>query len=189
MPPRFQPRAVAYEKNGRRYVVQEVEDGIVYCLSASGAETEFPEAQLLNETEWTARAGDRTERIYAAIRQSKAYAPHAGKVSRAAADRLLAKADRLVPGILDYAAFVIAERGRAEAGAGNAELSIVKCREIFDAAAPEARAALLAGLIGSPPEVLVGAVDLGDNLLRAMLAKAGSPGGPTFEEFGTRRRR
>jgi hypothetical protein len=191
MPSRFQPGAAAYAKNGRRYVVEEVQDGIVYCLSAGGAETEFAEAQLLNETEWAAQAGSRMDRLYGAIRQSKAYAPYSGKLNRTAADRLLAKADRLVAGILDYTAFVSAERALAASGDGAAagELSIVKCREIFDTASPESRTSLLAGLIGSPPEVLVGAVDLGDNLLRAMIAKATTAGSMSFAEFGTRRRR
>jgi hypothetical protein len=191
MPSRFQPGAAVYAKNGRRYTVEEVQDGIVYCLAEGGAETEFAEAQLLDETEWAARAGTRADRLYGTIRQAKAYAPYGGKLNRAAAERLLAKADRLVPGVLDFAAFVAAERALAAAGDGAAapELSIVKCREIFDAAPPESRAALLAGLIGSPPEVLVGAVDLGDNLLRAMLGKAAAGGSVSLEEFGTRRRR
>jgi hypothetical protein len=144
---------------------------------------------LLDEAEWAARAGNRTDRLYGAIRQAKAYAPYAGRLNRAAAERLLAKADRLVAGMLDYAAFVTAERALAETGQAGAELSIVKCREIFDTAPPETRAALLAGLIGSKPDVLVGAADLGDNLLRAMLAKAGAAGSVSFEEFGTRRRK
>ncbi len=191
MPPRFKPGAAAYAKDGRRYVVEDIDDGVVYCRSDGGAETEFAEAQLLNEQEWAARAGDRTDRLYGAVRQSKAYAPYKGKLSRAAAERLLAKADRLVPGILDYVAFVLAERALGEAGLGTAvaELSIVKCREIYDAAPPESRAAMLAGLIGSPPDILVGAVELGDNLLRAMIQKAATAGSVSFEAFGARRRR
>ena len=189
MPPRFQPGAAAYAKDGRRYVVEEIQDGIVYCLSSGGAETEFAEAQLLNEAEWAGRIDNKTERLYGAIRQSKAYAPYKGKLNRAAAERLLAKADRLVMGILDFIAFVSAERILGEAGHAAAELSIVRCREIFDAALPETRVALLAGLIGSPPEVLVGAVDLGDNLLRAMIAKAATSGSISLEAFQARRRR
>ena len=99
----------------------------------------------------------------------------------ASAKRLLAEAGRLLRGTLDYATFAAAELG--------AELSIVKCRAIFDAAPPESRAVLLAGMVGSPPHVLVGAADLGDNLLRAMLAKAGSAGSVSLEDFGSRRRR
>jgi hypothetical protein len=191
MPSRFQPGAAAYAKDGRRYLVAEVEDGMVYCRSAGGAETEFPEALLFNEAEQLLRTGNKTERLYSTIRQSKAYAPYRGKLDGAAAARLLVKADRLVPGILDFTAFVVAERALAEAGhsAAGAELSIVTCSEIFNASPPQSRAALLAGLIGSPPEVLVGAADLGDNLLRAMIAKAANSGGMTLDDFLARRRR
>ena len=189
MPSQFQPGAAAYDKAGRRYTVEAVEDGMVYCRAESGAETEFAAAQLLDEAGWAVRAGDRADRLYGTIRQSRLYAPAAGRLNRGGAERLLAKADRLLPGMLDYAAFVAAERAAAEAGERGAELSIVKCRAIFDAAPPESRAVLLAGMVGSPPDVLIGAADLGDNLLRAMLAKAGTAGSVSFEAFGTRRRR
>lgn len=191
MPSRFKPGVAAYAKDGRRYVVDDVEEGIVYCRAPSGAETEFAEAQLLNEAEWSARAGNRVDRLYAAIRHAKPYGPYKGKLTRIVAERLLAKADRLVPGILDYVAFVAAERILAEAGldATGEELSIVKCREIYDAAVPESRATVLAGLVGSPPEVLAGAVELGDNLMRAMIQKAAGAGSISFEAFGGRRRR
>jgi hypothetical protein len=191
MPSRFRPGAAAYAKDGRRYLVEQVEDGVVYCRSAAGAETEFAEAQLLSEAEWTARSGNQVDRVYATIRQSPAYAPYKGKLNPAAADRLLAKVDRVAPGILDFAALVTAERILAEAGLGTTDsaLSIVKCRTIFDAAPPESRAVVLAGLIGSPPEVLVGAAGLGDNLLRAMIERAAAPGSVSFEVFRARRRR
>ena len=191
MPSKFQPGAAAYTKDGRRYVVDEVEGGMVYCSSSGGAETEFPEAQLMNEAEWSTRSGGRKEMLYARLKQSRAYAPFKGSLDAAAAEQLLAKAERVKPGILDFTAFMVARRVMEEADAPDfvAALSIVKCRAIFDAAPPESRAVLLAGMVGSPPHVLVGAADLGDNLLRAMLAKAGAAGSVSFEEFGTRRRR
>lgn len=189
MPSRFRPGAGAYAKDGRRYVVEEVEDGIVYCRSEAGAETEFAEAQLFTEAEWAARTGDKPDRVYSTIRQSPAYAPYKGKLNRAASEKLLAKAEKLIPGILTYTALVAAERILAGAGLSAAvpELSVVKCREIFDAAAPECRATVLAGVVGSPPEVLVGAADLGDNLLRAMIEKAAGAGSVPFEVFRARR--
>jgi hypothetical protein len=189
MSSQFKQGAVAYDKAGRRYVVEAVEDGMVYCLGESGAETEFAASQLIDEAAWAARAGNRADRLYGTIRQSKLYAPPAAKLNRAGAERLLAKAEKLVPGLLDYAAFVAAERAAAETGERGAELSIIKCRALFDAAPIEARAVLLAGMVGSPPDVLIGAADLGDNLMRAMLAKAGSAGSVSLEEFGSRRRR
>jgi hypothetical protein len=188
MPSRFKPGAAAYAKDGRRYVVEEVEDGVVYCRSAAGAETEFAEAQLLDQSEWSARTGNRTDRLYAAVRSSAAYGPYKGKLDRSAAERVLARADRLVPGILDFTAFVSARRVLAEAGHGIVDVSVARCREIFDAAPPEARATLLARLVGSPPDVLAAAADLGDNLVRAMIRKAAAPGDVSFEEFGARRR-
>jgi hypothetical protein len=191
MPPRFHPGAAAYAKDGRRYEVAEVEDGIVYCRSAAGAETEFDETLLFNEAEWLARTGAQPDRLRSAIQQAKAFAPYRGKLTLAAASRLLDKAERLAPGILDYTAFVCAERALAEAGQTTAaiDLPISKCREIFDAASPESRTAMLAGLIGSPPEVLAGAADLGDNLLKAMIGKAATAGSVPFEDFRDRRRR
>jgi hypothetical protein len=190
MPPRFKRSAAAYAKDGQRYVVQDIEDGIVYCLTSGGAETEFPETQLFNEAEWAARTGSKPDRLYGAIRQSTFYAPYKGKLGRVPSERLLAKAETLVPGVLDYAAFVIAERVLADTGAGSAQdLSIRKCREIFDAAGPESRAAILAGLIGSPAELLVGTVDRGDNLLRAMIGKIADAGSIPFDLFRTAPRR
>jgi hypothetical protein len=192
MPSRFRPGTAAYTKDGRRYVVEEVSAGIVYCLSDSGAETEYPETQLFNEAEWSARAGgNKIDRLYGTIRQSKAFAPYKGRLDRAAVERLLTKAERLVPGILDFTAFAMADRVLREAGQdyGDADLSIVKCRGIFDATPPETRAALLAAFIDSPPDVLVGAGGLGDNLLRAMIAKGTDAGPLSFEDFRARRRR
>ena len=108
--------------------------------------------------------------------------------TRLSQDRLGPRSCCLGHGSIEFS-LNVGERAAAEAGERGAELSIVKCRAIFDAAPPESRAVLLAGMVGSPPDVLIGAADLGDNLLRAMLAKAGAAGSVSFEEFGTRRRR
>lgn len=190
MPSKFQPGAAAYTKDGRRYVVDEVEGGMVYCSSPGGAETEFPEAQLMNEAEWSTRSGGRKEMLYARLKQSRIYAPYKGSLDRAAAEQLLAKAERVKPGILDFTAFMAARRVMEEADAPDfvAALSIVKCREIFDAAQPQTRATLLAGLIGSPIDVVIGAVALGDNLMRAMIDKGLASSAVSYEEFSTRRR-
>jgi hypothetical protein len=190
MASKFKPGAAAYAKDGRRYVVDEVEDGMVYCTSPGGGETEFPEAQLMNEAEWSTRSGGRKEMLYARLKQARAYAPYKGNLDRAASEQLLAKAERVVPGILDFTAFMVARRVMEEADAPDfvAALSIVKCREVFDAAAPETRATLLAGLIGSPPDVVVGAGRLGDNLIRAMIEKGLATSAVSYEEFSTRRR-
>jgi hypothetical protein len=190
MPPRFRPGAAAYAKDGRRYTVEEVEGGIVYCASESGAEAEFPEAQLMTATEWAGRSGGRPEMLYGQIKQARDYAPYRGPLARAEAEALLAKAERLHPGLLDFAAFTVARRA-VEAG-GNAdfvaELSIKKCRAIFEAAAPPIRASILAGLLGAPADRLASAARLGDNLLRAMIDKGLAEGGGGFDEFHARRR-
>ena len=66
------------------------------------------------------------------------------------------------------------------------ELSIAKCREVFDAAAPETRATLLAGLVGATPDKIVAGARLGDNAARALIQKGLDAG--AFEAFGSRRR-
>jgi hypothetical protein len=187
MADKFRPGDAVYAKDGRRYIVDEFVDGTVYCSSPSGAETDFPATQLKTEAEWAARSG-KPEIIYGRIKQSREFAAK-GKLEATASAALLAKADRLYPGILDFAAFAAARRALAEIGNQEfaAELSIVKSREIFDAVAPAARATVLATLIGAVPDRLVGAAGLGDNLLRAMIDK-GLPH-DAFEEFRGRRRR
>ena len=188
MATRFSPGAVAYAKDGRHYVVDEVAGGMVYCTAPGGAETEFPDAQLMTEAEWAARTGGRREMLYTRLKQAKAYGPYKGNLDRAGAQKLLAKAEQLFPGILDFAAFYIASRALAENGDQSfiPELSIIKSREIFDATMPETRAALLAALLGAAPEKMVSAAGLGDNLTRAMIDKGLDAA--AFEAFGSRRR-
>ena len=190
MTAKFRPGATVYTANGRNYVVDEVDDGVVYCSTPGGAETEFAEANLLTEAEWNARGGNKAGLIYARLRQARAYAAPPPKLDRAGAEQLLAKIERLMPGMLDYAAFTIAARILAEAGdaALASGLSIVKCREVFDAAAPELRASLLASLLATPPDALIGAGRLGDNLMRAMLDKGMAGQEADFEAFGDRKR-
>src|SRR5436305_14998334 len=105
MSPRFAPGAPAFAKDGRRYIVEEVAAGMVYCVTESGAETEFPESQLMTEAEWVARSGGRPEMIYGLIKQARAYAPPKAALDKAAAEGLLGKAERLRPGLLDFIAF------------------------------------------------------------------------------------
>jgi hypothetical protein len=158
MPVRFPPGAVAYAKDGRRYIVDEVADGTAYCTAPGGAETEFPESQLMTEAEWTARSGGRRDAIYTKLKQSRAYAPYRGRLDPGDCAHFLKTAERLYPGLLDFAAFTAATRILNESGdqALVGELSIVKCREIFDAAPPQTRAAVLAGVLGAAPEKIVG---------------------------------
>jgi hypothetical protein len=191
MAARFYRGATAYAKDGRSYVVDEVEGGIVYCSASNGTETEFPEAALLNEAEWDARSDGRRDVSYARLKQSRAYTTSAGKLDRAACERLLAKIEPLSPGILDFAAFTVATRIMEEHGDRDlvSGLSIVKCRAIFDAAAPEIRATLLADILATPAGVLVDAGRLGDNLMRAMLEKGLAAHAAAFESFRDRRRR
>jgi hypothetical protein len=185
---RFSPGAVAYAKDGRRYVVDEIAGGVAYCTAPGGAETEFPEAQLATEAEWSARSGNRRDVVYSKIKQARAYAPYKGTLDRAASEFFLARAAQLFPGILDFAAFSVASRALDESGDRGLipELSIVKCRELFDSATPQARASLLAGIVGAVPEKIVGGAKLGDNLTRAMIDKGLDVA--AFEAFGSRRR-
>jgi len=193
---KFRPGDTAYAGNGLAYTVEDVADGIVYCTLPSGAEAEFPEAALSNAAEWAARGDKRRAMIYERLGQGPAYAEPRDTKTRAQLDPaacgdVLAKCERLVPGILDFTAFGVAARALAEAGDQDLVpgLSVAKCRTVFDAAKPAIRAALLAALLGTPPETLVGAGRLGDNLLRAMLTKGMARHEAAFEAFGDRRRR
>jgi hypothetical protein len=191
MASKFRRGAVAHDKQGRCYVVEEVEDGIVYCSAENGVETEFPETALVTEAEWQTRHTRREskrrpvdDRVYDRVRASRVYLAPTGKLDAAAAQQALAKVERLLPGFLDFAAVIAAERALdADGDSGLADLSPVKCREIFDAAKPETRASLVAGLIGSPSHVFVGAARIGDNVMRAMLNKFLEDYGAEFEQF------
>jgi hypothetical protein len=187
---RFRRGDAAYDKQGRSYTVQDIEDGIVYCFSDNGMETEFPEAALTTEAERNTRSDGKKSRLYDRLKSSRAYLTPIGKLDRAGSEQVLAKIERLLPGILDFAAFATAAQFLDEAGDGDlvATLSIAECRKVFEAAKPEIRASLLAGLLGSPPEVLVGAGRLGDNLMRAMLDKFMDAHGGEFDNFAGRKR-
>lgn len=188
---RFRRGALAYAKDGRVYTVETVEDGVVYCRSEGGAETEFAEASLMTEAEWTARSSARRETVYSRLKQARAYAAPARGLDRKASEQLLVRIDRLSPGIVDFAAFTTAARVLEEAGEGAAVagLSIAKCRDVFDAAAPEVRATLLASLLDAQPAALVEAARLGENLLRALLDKGLAAHAEEYEAFCDRPRR
>jgi hypothetical protein len=188
---RFVRGAVAYTKDGRSYVVDEVEDGVVYCRTQNGAETEFAEAALLNEAEWGSKSDGRRDLFYTRLKQSKAYTIPGGKQDRATSQALLTRIEKLSAGILDFTAYTVAERALAENGdqAMASSLSILKCREVFDGVLPEVRLALLAYLLGMKSEALVDAGRLGDNLIRALVEKGLAAHAEAFEEFGDRPRR
>lgn len=179
---------MAYAKDGRRYVVDEVAGGIAYCTAPGGVETEFAESQLMTEAEWIARSGNRRDVVYGKIKQARAYAPYKGTLERAASEHFLQKAEQLFPGLLDFVAFQVASRALDESGdrALIPDLSIIKCRELFEGATPQTRATLLAGLVGAVPEKIVGGARLGDNLTRAMIEKGLNVA--AFDTFGSRRR-
>ena len=189
MASKFRLGTIAYTSDGRRYFVDDVDGGIVYCSSQSGAETEFPEAQLFTEAEWKTRSDSKRTDLYPRLKQAPPYT-NAPRVDRSAAEQMLLKVGRLSPGILDFvahevAAGILTESGDKELVAG---LSIVKCRAVFDQVEPAVRAGLLAGMLGVAPDVLVGAARLGDNLMRAMLDKGLATHGDAFEVFQGRRR-
>jgi hypothetical protein len=191
MPSKFRRGVYAFTSNGRRYVVDEVSDGVVYCSADNGAETEFAETSLLTEAEWNARSGGKTGLLYAKLKQSRLFSAVPPKVDRAAAEQVLGKIERLMPGILDFAAYMTAERVLGESGDADQvrELSIAKCREVFDAAKVEVRTGLVAAVLGMQPDILAGAGRMGDNLMRALIAKGMEQQAPAFEEFSSRRRR
>ena len=192
---RFSPGATVYGKDGRSYVVEAVDSGTVYCTASNGAETEFPETTLFTEAEWATRAAQskhgKREVPYQRLKQSRHYAGTAAKVNRAAAEQLLARLTRLMPSLLDFVAFTVAGDILAETHDDDLieHLSIIKCREIFDAASPEVRAALAARVLETQPEALVSAAGLGDNLVMAMVTKGLEPRNQDYEDFQDRPRR
>ena len=191
MASKFSRGSRAYTKDGRVYTVEEIEAGMVYCTLPNGTETEFPEAKLLNEEEWAAWSDGRRDSFYSRLRQSLAHTASAIKIDNAAAEELLAQAERVMPSLLDFIAFTAAERILAanKAQALMPELSIVKCRDIFDSVAPDARVNLLADILGLQADVLLSAARLGDNMARAMVERGLSRYGDAFENFGDRPRR
>jgi hypothetical protein len=187
---RFPHGSTVYAKDGRSYVVEEVADGIVYCTTSNGAETEFSEAQLMSEAEWAAKTkvGLQREVSYVRLKHSRHFLPADPLLDTVGADRLLAKAERLSPGILDFAAFTVASDILAEHKEGDLveRLSIRKCREVFDAAPAAVRARLLANLLGTRTDALISASGLGENLLMAMFAKGLEPLQAKFDAFQDR---
>jgi hypothetical protein len=196
MAPRFAPGAKAYTKDGRSYTVDDVEDGVVYCTSSGGGQTEFAEVALFNESEWAAKSDGRRDLFYTRLKQSRPYvgqagSPMAAKLDGPTTEQLLRKIDRLSPGILDFAAFITAEQVMIENGDAQlvSGLSIAKSRTVFDEARPETRIGLVAAMLGINSDALLDAGRLGDNLMRALIEKGLAERGEAFEEFLDRPRR
>jgi hypothetical protein len=191
MATRFSPGDIVIAKDGRRYTVDDLADGIVYCSSESGAEVEFGEAQLQSEAEWSAKTDGRRDQVYVRLKQAKPFTQAPGRLDPDAAATLVRKVERLLPGIQDFAAYrtadaLLDEWGQREIGV---ELSTVKCRDIFDAAPPDVKLGLLARLFDMKPEILLNAAGLGDNLLRAMIEKGMAAQAAAYEAFLDRPRR
>lgn len=184
---RFPRGSTVYAKDGRSYIVEEVVDGIVYCTTSGGAETEFPEDLLTTKIERAAGPHGQAKREvpYARIKQARHFLPAGEKLDAAASERMLDKADRLSPGLLDFAAVTVAARILGEHKEDDLipQLSVRKCREIFDAAPPAVRARLFADLLGTRLDALVSAGGLGDNLLRAMIAKGMEMHAAAYDAF------
>ncbi len=192
MSSRFPRGSTVYAKDGRSYIVEEVADGIVYCTTSNGTETEFPESLLTTESERAVRARGQAKREvpYARMKQARHFLPAGEKLDAAASERMLAKADRLSAGLLDFTAFTVATRILAEHKEDDlaSQLSIRKCREMFDAAPQAVRARLLAELLGANPDALVSAGGLGDNLLKAMVTQGLEAHAAAYEDFQDRPR-
>jgi hypothetical protein len=195
---RFPRGSTAYAvKDGRSYIVEECADGMVYCTTESGGELDFPESALLNEEEWRAKrkgqaaassGGKGRDVSYQRIEKARHYLPAADKANPAAAEQMLVKAQRLAPSLLDFVAFTVAARILTEHKEQDliGQLSVRKCRAIFNAAPPATRARLVAELLGARLDALVSAGGLGDNVLKAMIAKGLELHAVAFEDFEDR---
>lgn len=189
--PKFAAGAKAYGRDGRVYTVETSDAGTVYCTSANGAETEFPESSLMTEREWAARADGRRDASYVRLKQARTYSTAVGGIDRALAVSLVTKVNNLTPGLLDFVAFKTAERILTEQGDDDlaAALSIVKARDVFDAATPEVRTTLIAQLLGADPIKMAAAAPLGEHLMRAMIDRGLAPMAEEFEDFCDRPRK
>lgn len=186
---RFPRGSTVYAKDGRSYIVEEVADGIVYCVTSSGAEAEFPE-HLLTTKDADTQGNTKRDVPYARLQQARHFLPAGEKLDTAAAARMLAKADRLSPGLLDFMAVSVATRILEEHKEHDLVpyLSVRKSRAVFDAAAPAVQARLLAELLSARPDALVSAAGLGDNLLKAMIDKGLEFHATAYEDFQDRPR-
>jgi hypothetical protein len=188
--PRFKTGARAYTRDGKVYTVDEAVRGTVYCTASNGAEADFPEVTLFTEAEWAARGDGRRDLSNTRLKQARVYQT-AAKIDRAASEKFLTRAEKMFPGLLDFAAFSVAQRVLAD----NKDdefipgLSIVMSRKIFDQATPEARATMLSGLLNTSPETMVSAAALGDNMVKAMVDKGMEGLAEDFEVFCDRPRR
>lgn len=189
MAQRFPRGSTVYDKQGRSYVVEETDGGMVYCSADNGAEVEFPESALGLQPPTAAAA--KRDVSYQHLAQSRHFLAPKEKLDKAACKMLLDKLERLAPGVLDFAAYTTAAHALTEAheAAQVPSLSIPKCRAVFDAAPIEARAACMATLLGTPMGVLVGMAHTGDFLMRAMLDKGLAAHGNDFEKFRSRPRK
>jgi hypothetical protein len=192
---RFSPGDTVYGKDGRSYTVEAIDGNTVYCTSQNGVETEFPLDMLFTQAAWTqsdaqASQGKR-EVSYPRLRQSRHYTAGDTKIAPAAAEQLLAKANRLSPCLMDFVAFTVASRFLAEHRDEELvdQLSIVKSRAVFDDTPAAVRVRAMAELLEAQPEALVSAASLGDNLLRAMIDKGLASHEAAFEDFQDRPRR
>ena len=186
MAQRFPRGSIVFDKQGRSYVVEETDGGMVYCSADNGAEVEFPENALMAQP--PAAAAAKREVSYQHLAQSRYYLAPKERLDKAACKTLLDKVERIMPGILDFTAYTTASTILTDAHetAQIALLSIRKCRAVFDAAPVEARAACVATLLGTPTTVLVGMSHMGDALMRAMLDKGLAA--HDFEKFRNRPR-
>lgn len=191
MPSRFKAGDTAYSKDGNSYVVDAVDGSTIYCTANNGAEADFPEAGLSTAAEWGARGDGRRDASYSRLRQARVYTASGDPIDKAAAEQMLAQAERLRPSLLDFVAFSVAEKVLNENGDHDlaAAFSIIKARGLFDGAKPEVRARLLAGMLATPVATLASAGKLGDNMMRAMLDKGMASHDAAYEEFLDRPRK
>lgn len=191
MASRFAAGTTVYTADGRSYVVETTDGATVYCTASNGAESEFPESALMSEADWANKSNGRRDISYTRIKQSRLYSTITEKTDPAKAEQLVAKAEKLEAGLLDFVAYTVAARILTE----NKDyellpaLSIVKSRDIFDAARADIRAELLANVLATGPQKLIDAMPLGDNLLRALIQKGIETHGAAFEDFMDQPRR
>jgi hypothetical protein len=166
---RFQAEDVVYTKDGRKYYVDLVEDGIVFCSTANGAEADFHPDQLLTEAEWEAEQATRHRSAIPLPNGFRSPAPRPGDIKRC--ERVIAEVNRLLPDLLGYTAFRVADtilREQSGEGVGVGETKAV-IAAFNQTVPPVEQVNLLAAVIGATPDVLIGMLEMSDQEKRQVL--------------------
>ena len=170
---------VVYTKNGLKYYVDDVSDGFVFCTSPSGTESDFREDQIMSEEEYNATRGMNPPNGL-----NRRFTPLGGLNGESSFDDLrrseaaIAMLDRVAPDFVSYIAFMTMCDLAIQMGTTHI-VSLVRiddCKKNFlDSNDKDLVIKTIASFIGATKQVLHGAVEGGDEMMKAVAAKAMLP--------------